>query len=426
MGKIDTNVLKDGQLAVATAPQSGTIISEASAVDATALVQTDNGPQLCVKTVEVGEGGGGGGGTVDQTYDPTSTNAQSGTAVAQAVAPALKNTATGTNALTILGTATNSDYSLNIGKDSTVRNICSVAIGNSSSAGERNCVVIGHSAESKYGYQGCVAVGQYSKAKADYSIAIGRAVSASAIRAIQLGGATDGNSADNTVANTLQVFQYQLLDGNTGKIPAERMPADVVTLDDYRTTVSNFQTGSYLSLKDFIDFESGTSYDFMYHWKTGGSTDVPIATSVDVEGTGGGFDLVFSSSNNKCLFISQSGTSMASGWSIDTSLGNMDFNTEYWFHMTWDGSTYTYVLATDKDFTNIVQTTTESYAYPIKNSSQTKPRYGRSIRFTTAFSGGTIYISDCYMKINGVKVFDGRRARYYDVVGSPSMSTVLY
>ena len=49
-------------------------------------------------------GGGGGGGTVDQTYDPTSTNAQSGTAVAEAVEPALKNIATGTNSLTILGT----------------------------------------------------------------------------------------------------------------------------------------------------------------------------------------------------------------------------------------------------------------------------------------------------------------------------------
>ena len=30
--------------------------------------------------------GGGGSGTVDQTYDPTSTNAQSGTAVAEALA----------------------------------------------------------------------------------------------------------------------------------------------------------------------------------------------------------------------------------------------------------------------------------------------------------------------------------------------------
>lgn len=222
MSKIDTNVLKDGQLAVATAPQSGTIISDASAVDATALVQTDNGPQLCVKTVEVGEGGGGGG-TVDQTYDATSTNAQSGTAVAEAVAPALKNTATVSSALTILGTATNADYSLNIGQGSIVRNICSVAIGNGASAGERNCVVVGHTAESTYGYQGCVAVGQYAKVKADYAIAIGRAVSATATRAIQLGSQTDGNAADNNVANTLQVFQYQLLDGTTGKIPADRL-----------------------------------------------------------------------------------------------------------------------------------------------------------------------------------------------------------
>ena len=215
----------DGQLSVATVSQSGEIIPEESRpgdVYTTALVDTDNGPQLCVKTFDL-NGGGGGGGTVDQTYDPTSTNAQSGTAVAEAVAPALKNTATGTNSLTIIGTATNSDYSLNIGKGSVVRNICSVAIGNGASAGERNCVVVGHSAESTYGYQGCVAVGQYAKAKADYAIAIGRAVSATATRAIQLGNQTDGNIADNNVANTLRVFEFQLLDGNTGLIPADRL-----------------------------------------------------------------------------------------------------------------------------------------------------------------------------------------------------------
>lgn len=100
MSKIDTNVLKDGQLAVATAEQNGTIISDASAVDATVLVQTDegpqlaiatvevsgeivsnpnavdakalvqtaNGPQLCVTTVDVGEGGGGGGGGGSTKY----------------------------------------------------------------------------------------------------------------------------------------------------------------------------------------------------------------------------------------------------------------------------------------------------------------------------------------------------------------------
>ena len=60
----NTTVLKNGQLAVATAPQSGTIVSAASEKDTTALVETDDGTQLCVKTVSLG-GGGGGGGTGD-------------------------------------------------------------------------------------------------------------------------------------------------------------------------------------------------------------------------------------------------------------------------------------------------------------------------------------------------------------------------
>lgn len=63
MSEIDTNVLRNGQLAVATIEQEGTIISTNGEIDTTALVQTDNGKQLCVKTFKLGEGGGGGGST---------------------------------------------------------------------------------------------------------------------------------------------------------------------------------------------------------------------------------------------------------------------------------------------------------------------------------------------------------------------------
>lgn len=207
MSKIDTNVLKDGQLAVATAPQNGTIISDASAVDATALVQTDNGPQLCVKTVEVGEGGGGGGGTVDQTYDPTSTNAQSGTAVAEAVAPALKNTATGANSMTIGGLSTDRNSSVNIGVDSQAQSNVSVAIGYKALSGSAFCVAIGSSGGST----------SQTSATGLYCIAIGYNAKATAESAIQLGTGT------NSTANTLQVFTFKLLDKTTGLIPADRI-----------------------------------------------------------------------------------------------------------------------------------------------------------------------------------------------------------
>lgn len=57
-------VLQDGQLAIATVAQSGTIISGRGDETVVALVSTDEGNQLALKTVNVGEGGGGGGGSV--------------------------------------------------------------------------------------------------------------------------------------------------------------------------------------------------------------------------------------------------------------------------------------------------------------------------------------------------------------------------
>lgn len=75
MSKIDTTVLHDGQLAVATIPQTGTIVSDNGAVDTTAVVQTSDGPQLCVKTVDLNGGGGGGGGGGADTSLSNLTNA---------------------------------------------------------------------------------------------------------------------------------------------------------------------------------------------------------------------------------------------------------------------------------------------------------------------------------------------------------------
>lgn len=49
--------LVDGQLAIATIAQSGTIISGRGDETTIALVQTDSGNQLAVKTVLVGPGG---------------------------------------------------------------------------------------------------------------------------------------------------------------------------------------------------------------------------------------------------------------------------------------------------------------------------------------------------------------------------------
>lgn len=64
MSKIDTNVLHDGQLAVATVDKSGTITKK-SAINTNILVQTEDGEQLCVATYPLNGGGGGGGDGAD-------------------------------------------------------------------------------------------------------------------------------------------------------------------------------------------------------------------------------------------------------------------------------------------------------------------------------------------------------------------------
>lgn len=214
MSEIDATLVKNGQKVVATVSQSGTIISDPSAVDATALVQTDDGPQLCVKTFDL-NGGGGGGGTVDQTYDPTSTNAQSGTAVAEAVQPYLKNTATATDAIVILGKPVWGSSSITIGKSSRVAADSGIAIGNSAYTYNGPGVSIGSSSETN---SSGVAIGLNAKAKGTSSI--------------QLGTGT------NSTANSFQVFTFPMLDGTTGKIPMARLPIVQCTQAEYDALVS--------------------------------------------------------------------------------------------------------------------------------------------------------------------------------------------
>ena len=189
-------------------------------------------------TAAPASGGGGSGGTVDQTYDPISENAQSGVAVAEAIAtitaftgadgsvagsaglvpaPAasdntkflkgdgtwgaitgIQNTATGSGALTILGTATNVGYAINIGNGSMITGGDSgVAVGNSTEVSAIDGIALGHGAKSmqQYAYQIGMGINNTTK-----SLAVG----------FGYNGSTP--------------LEYQLLDGTTGKIPLDRMP----------------------------------------------------------------------------------------------------------------------------------------------------------------------------------------------------------
>ena len=266
MSKNSATVIKDGQLAVATVPQTGTLVGAASEIDATALVETTDGLQLCVKTCEVG--GGGGGGTVDQTYDPTSTNAQSGTAVAEAVAPALKNTATGTNSLTILGTATTQINAVNVGQSSRAVGASSVAVGYNAMAGTDSIAIGSGVASGTNNHKNCIAING-SAGYGDYSIAIGgssysqknvvlgHSASVYKVGSIAIGyGAVIGDFVTpNTGEHSIQIGKgttlepytlnigfdgtnYKLLDGTTGKIPMGRLPIVQCTQAEYDALVS--------------------------------------------------------------------------------------------------------------------------------------------------------------------------------------------
>ena len=163
---------------------------------------------------------------VDQTYNSASSNPQSGVAINGA--GFLKNSATGSNSLTILGNATGYQNSVNIGAGSRVSNSGSTAIGfnaqtrytNGVAVGYEayasgNAVCIGHPTATVNGCKGAcntntIAIGQatagYSEdiaigvaiASGSHSIAIGGA-SATAKYAIQLGNGT------NSTANTFSV-----------------------------------------------------------------------------------------------------------------------------------------------------------------------------------------------------------------------------
>ena len=162
----------------------------------------------------------------------------------------LKNTATGTSALTLLGTATAKTQAINIGTLS--------------------------QATANYG----TTVGAYSYANGSKSSAFGNYARATADRAIQIG---QGN---NSTADTLQIgfngTSYQLLDGTTGLIPDARLSSNIARVENTSNGITN------LSFSSAIVNENLSSVGNRWQSVTYGngiymalSTDGYISTSTD-------------------------------------------------------------------------------------------------------------------------------------------------
>jgi len=180
---------------------------------------------------------------VDQIFDSTSTNAQSGIAIAGA--KFLQNTATGNSSITVDGTASTKSQAINIGT--------------------------GSQATGNYG----TALGAYSFGNASHALGLGNYAKATADYAIQLNKGT--NNTSNSLCVGFNSDNYQLLDGTTGYIPNARINMDSSPTSASTNTVTS--GGVYTALSNKQDtLVSGTNI------KTINNTSILGSGNIDIQG----------------------------------------------------------------------------------------------------------------------------------------------
>lgn len=156
----------------------------------------------------------------------------------------IQNTATGTDSLTVLGTAASSTNSVNIGTGAGASGIKAVSVGDYASAEGEGSIAIGGDSSTTYRaratHKGNIAFGHDAYAiNGANTIAIGESAHAQGANIIQLG------TGNNTTANTFQVRSYTLLDTSTGLIPDARISTNITRTADLATVAT---TGSYTDL----------------------------------------------------------------------------------------------------------------------------------------------------------------------------------
>lgn len=192
-------------------------------------------------------------GLPDQTGQSGKFLTTDGTDASWATISALQNTATGSNALTILGTATNNADAINIGVGSVAKSSGDISIGKNCSvsggmeqgigigsgviSNASKSIVIGADAQViNAGSNAAIVIGKSAKTTgaSAYGIAIGFGATVSASNAIQLGRINATTAATNSDANTFKVANangnFELMNAN-GNIPAARI-ASITGLAD--------------------------------------------------------------------------------------------------------------------------------------------------------------------------------------------------
>lgn len=162
------------------------------------------------QTIALDAGGGGSSYTAGTGINISSD-------VISVTSPTLTNTATGSNSITILGTATSYGNGINIGYGS---------------QSFTNCVAIG--ANAKATANPAVAIGELSEATGMFSIALGEMAKAKATGATQIGYGT--NNEENSVYMATGYSNNWKMLGSDGKIPSGRLPI--------ATSVSSSSTNS--------------------------------------------------------------------------------------------------------------------------------------------------------------------------------------
>lgn len=204
-------------------------------------ITVDGQKQRVILTADITGGGGGGSGLPDQTGHSGEFLTTDGSSASWSDKP-LVNTATGSNSLTIGGTATSTTESVNIGMSSSVSGRYSTAIGQWTEVAAEGGTAVGRHASVKGSRGTAVGMQATASSNAQFGIAIGFNTIVAANYAIQLGGiGPNSGSLTNSDANTFKVgnsngnFEMMSADGT---IPEARLAdttnaqqGDVLTLD---------------------------------------------------------------------------------------------------------------------------------------------------------------------------------------------------
>lgn len=250
--------------------------------------------------------------TVDGTQQTTVEGALG--AVNTLAGKGIANKATGTNSLSILGNATSNSYATNIGSNSSAEANYTLSVGYGAKARGKNSTCVGPISNDNYNTY-CTLVGNNAQSESNYGIAIGASTKAAAVGAIQIGNTTTA-LITNSNSKTLQVFEYQLLDGNTGKIPAERLDNALPSQTDQsgKFLTTDGTSASWADAPTGLNavYEDATETLFF----TSGSPEPPLLSHYTFDGSGNLVDC------DDKVFLGATGTQY-----INTGISNSNNNT---------------------------------------------------------------------------------------------------